>query len=96
MNNTHLDELLDELRIHIKLLLAHSEVTWARVLENLGNQAQNDIKHAASELLRLFGGMGSYNDLVLYEGGQVLTKANDELAAARNRLFQLCTIIKAA
>lgn len=95
MPNTHLDKFLDELRIHIALLGAHSELTWARGLEGLAAEAGEDLKSAASQLLRIFGGMGSYNDVVLYEDGQVATKANIELSAARNRLFELCTTIKA-
>ena len=40
------------------------------------------------KLLRIYGGMGSFSDLVLYKNNKVLYKENNELDALRKDLFE--------
>ncbi len=94
MTKTDLHELLNAVRANVDILEAHSELEWARALEAHGDEAQADLGVAASRILRIFGAMGSYNDVVLYKGGQPLKNENDDLSAARERLFNLCLNIR--
>ena len=41
-------------------------------------------------LRQMYGGMGSFNDLILHKDGKPLGDENDELDKLRDELFQLC------
>lgn len=44
---------------------------------------------ACHDLLRLYGGMGSLNDLLIYKDGVLLINENEELDQIRSELFNL-------
>ena len=78
------------LREMIELLSRTNEPDWARCLERLLVRAQapgdGDPQTLARDVLALFGGMGSFSDLVLSVGGVPLRAENDRLAALRTKL----------
>ncbi len=42
----------------------------------------------------IYGGMGSFNDVILYKNGEILIKENREFSLLRNDLFEICFLRK--
>lgn len=84
------EALVEALEDNISILCRSSEANWAAALEALLVQAKVDASSAAPQIMRIFGGMGSFNDVVLVEDGEVLVEANNRLNEARERLHRAC------
>ncbi len=90
----NLIKIIDVLDKLILLLANVNEENWKGSLINFrksfssikNNQDFKLIKH---DILRIYGGMGSFSDLVLYRDGQVLIKENKSIHLMRNDLFKL-------
>ena len=63
---------------------------WAKGIENLRNEMTYDSDLALGKILSLYGGMGSFNDIILYRNGILLVSENSELDALRSKLYELC------
>ena len=77
----------------VKLLLSVEEDNWSAALENFRDrcnqiESERDVKILQSEILRIYGGMGSFSDLVLYSRGKVLVEENQKLDELRKELFE--------
>ena len=72
-----------------ELLQAGGHPDWAVSLRNLAVQVDDDPARACATIVGMFGGMGSLNDLVLYQGGIPLRQENQELDDLRSKLFSL-------
>lgn len=76
------------------LLEAANEQGWAASLRRLQLQIEtsatspSDYQRALRDVLKLFGGMGSFSDLVLYRDGVPLQAENDRLSQLRSMLFE--------
>ncbi|WP_175620509.1 DUF6966 domain-containing protein [Chryseobacterium schmidteae] len=53
----------------------------------LGNQYVTDKKEALSNIKSLYGGMGSFNDMVLYTDGKFDIEANEKLDVLKEILY---------
>ena len=73
-----------------ELLRLGSSGNWGDALEKHRSALSEDPTATASSILRMFGGMGSLNDVVLHKDGQRMVNENCELAALRSRLYDLC------
>jgi hypothetical protein len=73
-----------------ELLRLGSHGNWGDALEKHRSALSTDPTATASIILRMFGGMGSLNDVVLYKDGQPMANENGELGALRSRLYDLC------
>ncbi|MNV67065.1 hypothetical protein D3C71_1598490 [compost metagenome] len=74
----------------IELLRLGAFDDWAVMLEKIKVEFDMDQMHMASRLLSLYGGMGSLNDVVLYNRHQPLVAENNEFDELRTRLYELC------
>jgi hypothetical protein len=63
---------------------------WAATLETFDSEMLSDPAGTAARITGIFGGMGSFNDVVLYRGGQVAHGENEELDRLRTELYALC------
>lgn len=63
---------------------------WAQALRRSRVELRENKAAAVSDLLPMFGGMGSLNDIVLYRNGQPLREENDEFETLRGQLYELC------
>jgi uncharacterized protein DUF6966 len=73
------------------LFLAHEgEFEWSRALERLKNQcvATGTDQSSIRDVLRLFGGMGSFSDLVLQKNGKMPVHENAQLDKLRTAIFE--------
>ncbi|GLO49147.1 hypothetical protein D3C76_658740 [compost metagenome] len=73
-----------------ELLRLGNEDEWATRVDQYRKELPNDSSHILSKILRLYGGMGSLSDVVLYRNGQPLISENNELAELRTKLYELC------
>lgn len=72
-------------------LIQHtSSLDWLRPLESLRLEAITDEKEAARRIIRLYGGAGSLNDIVLYDGTALLVAETTEFSTLRKKLFETC------
>jgi len=81
-------EILNEL---ITLLEMHGEHSWAYGFRNSMNEFHFSPTEAKSKIRRVYGGMGSFNDLVLQDKTGFLPAENEELSRLRHELYAACS-----
>lgn len=59
-------------------------------LERAAARFERDYKEGASAIVGMYGGMGSLNDVILYEGNKPLFDENEEFDTLRTELYELC------
>jgi hypothetical protein len=74
----------------VNLLRSGGCEDWAARMEKLSSEIEENSEYATSQILALYGGMGSFNDIVLCSNGRPLIKENDELDGLRGELYDLC------
>ena len=72
------------------LLGAGNKEERAERLDEYRADMNHDYDLALSQIIELYGGMGSLTDIVLYCNGQPLIDENNEFAKLRTRLYELC------
>lgn len=85
-------DLLEGVLDDASALFVHAgEPGWSRALDVLKSEcaATGGDQKAVREVLALFGGMGSFSDLVLYRNGKVLAQEDQRLDALRREIFAL-------
>jgi hypothetical protein len=93
-------ELHSLLEQTIELLDSCEEEHWSQWLEKSKNRIENGDFSGVNYLLNAYGGMGSFNDLVIhrlngYKISEDEVKAvNDRLNNLRGRMFELANQIK--
>ncbi len=77
----------------IGLLISVGEKNWSvsflSFRERSNETDDNHLELLRSDILRIYGGMGSFSDLILYGQGQPLIKENQKLEVLRKKLFML-------
>ena len=82
------DELVQQLLPQIADLLKKVGLRqWEEKIRSAGVLLKSDSLAGRSELLSLFGGMGSLNDVIIYKGKELALTENDELDALRQKLY---------
>jgi len=75
----------------IELLIYVGESNWITSFKSFRERCDNSdvesLELLRNQILRIYGGMGSFNDLVLYKQGQPLIKENQKLDELRKELF---------
>ncbi len=86
------DKIILLLKESIKLLSENDEKRWAEGLTSLmRHYIENGNKQEAATLIKkLYGGAGSFNDVVLHKDRKPLIEENNELYRIRHELFQEC------
>lgn len=65
-----------------------AEIGWANAFSAFIEKIESiGLEKTKNEIRSIYGGTGSFNDLVLYENGQVLTEKNNNLDKLRRDLF---------
>ncbi|MEK8181232.1 hypothetical protein WMW71_12845 [Flavobacterium buctense] len=71
-----------------KLLNEVGEIHWAKSFKIfISELEESEDKSIYRKIISIYGGMGSFNDLVLYKNGILCRKENDELAKLRSELY---------
>ncbi|MES2702451.1 MAG: hypothetical protein V4649_07425 [Bacteroidota bacterium] len=62
---------------------------WSHTFTTFGWEFENgDVPAVARKVTHIYGGMGSFNDLVLHKDGRMVGADNDKLDMLREELFQ--------
>lgn len=72
------------------LLRAGNKYEWAERLDQYRADLPHCYDFALSQIIGLYGGMGSLTDIVLYCDEQPLIDENNEFAELRTQLYGLC------
>lgn len=79
--------ILDEL---INILRGSSQEQWILTLTHLKDEADDNPLEFAHKMKRIYSGMGSFNDLIIYKNGQMSITDNNRFDFLRAKLFDLC------
>ena len=72
----------------IDLLETHQEQNWAKALRAILSVYQREGSSIAAGMVKgIYGGSGSFSDLVLHDKGNPVRQANDRLETLRRSLF---------
>lgn len=83
------DELLMSVKKMIELLTICNQHQWALALASTLSPVAGS-QNLERTILSFYGGMGSLNDVVLYQAGEPNLAMNDEFDALRTKAFDLC------
>ena len=76
-----------------ELLVSVGENNWATSICSFRDRCRNlstdNFEQLRTEVLRIYAGMGSFSDLVLYKHGQPMIEENQLLDELRKDLFQI-------
>ena len=92
--------LLGLLQDTVELLQDCGETHWASWMQKSKDKIKNGDFNGITLLLKAYGGMGSFNDLVIHplNGHNVNTdevdKVNEKLVKLRQKIYELATQIK--
>jgi len=73
------------------ILSSNDEDEWAKTFEKLSSGLDSEYELSLNALKRLYGGMGSFNDIVLHKNGMPLIHENEELDDLRHMLYKQLT-----
>ena len=77
----------------IKLLESNNENNWVHAFKIFRKKCDNsnaeDLKLLYGEIRRIYGGMNSFNDVILCHQGEYLVKENETLDGFRKELFDI-------
>ncbi|WOZ79320.1 DUF6966 domain-containing protein [Kosakonia sacchari] len=72
------------------LLQSNGENNLAHYMDQLLSIAEEDPEYFIDNVKRLFGGMGSLNDVVFSLNGKPLIEENNQLDELRRKLYEAC------
>lgn len=70
------------------ILASNDELSWAKKFENLSSELDINYEASLFSLKKIYGGMGSFNDIVLHKDGVPLVLENEELDNLRHKLYK--------
>ena len=70
------------------ILASNDECSWARRFESLRSDMDTNYESSLHSLKGLYGGMGSFNDVILHKDGTPLIRENDDLDELRHKLYK--------
>ncbi|WP_177735115.1 DUF6966 domain-containing protein [Flavobacterium inviolabile] len=75
-----------------KLLTEVGELNWAKCFENFISELELSKDNSAyRKIISIYGGMGSFDDLILYKDGVLCQKENDTLHTLKKELYKKMT-----
>jgi hypothetical protein len=83
------DEIKTVIQEIIHLLLVHNEKMWADQFACLQEKLDGNYRETLGLLARMFGGAGTFNDLLLHKDGWPLKDENKALFALKSKLYKL-------
>ncbi len=74
----------------IELLTQGGQLDWARCFIRIKQNLKFSLADSKREILSMYGGMGSLNDVVLYADGAALISENNEFFDLKSELYDMC------
>jgi hypothetical protein len=72
-----------------ELLIQTEEYNWVKLFNNFIEDIEHNEENKYRNILKIYGGMGSFNDLVLYKDGKPCIRENNELSQLRTALYSV-------
>ena len=66
------------------------ESDWSKTFTYLADRMNEEADDVKREVRSVYGGMGSFSDVVVYREGRAERGLNDKLDSLRRRLYELC------
>ena len=82
-----IEEIID---LMIELIKDTDQNDWLLPLSNIKNMLLNEPINAKRKIVSMYGGMGSFSDLVLYKNGHLLIDESNRLFSLRALLYENC------
>lgn len=89
-----IDRISSILKRMNELALRGNSGNVAASLERAAARVENDNREEINAIIGMYGGMGSLNDVILYEGNKPLFAENEEFDALRTELYELCQSLR--
>lgn len=83
-------QISDVLERMAEILDSAAMTDWASSLRRHLGDLSDDFCETKIRVRAMYGGMGSLNDVVIYEDGVAAVKINVEFDELRTRLYELC------
>lgn len=74
------------------LLIDGGYPDWGKSFVIFTEEIETNLDGVKNKLLKLYGGMGSFNDIVLYKNNKPLINENNKLDALRTQLYNLIRV----
>lgn len=87
MTKIEIQETIQEIS---KILLDANINEWGRSMLKLSKEIEENTEETKKKILRLYGGMGSFNDILIYEEGKISKEKTEKLDSLRLKLFDMC------
>ncbi|WP_426114287.1 DUF6966 domain-containing protein [Massilia sp. PWRC2] len=87
---THCEEMQTVILRISELFRTAQLNNWHEVFIKFAKEVKTNPQLTRSQIISLFGGVGSLNDIILYINGQPLINENNELDELRSKLYLLC------
>lgn len=94
----NVDKVIDILEQIGNILRKNRDSNWLPAIENLLSQFLNETARETQvilvrKIIGMYGGMGSFNDLILFDDGNVCYEENEQLDRLRGELYEICNTI---
>lgn len=76
----------------IKLFDEFNLFDWSKVFNRFLDDIDSNFEQVKYDILRNYGGMGSFNDIVLKKNGEYPIYENDKFSKLRGDLYALCSV----
>lgn len=86
----NINEIVSLLEKAARLLNMYNRPEWAEKLEHYARRLPQDTDYVLSQIMSLYGGTGSLNDIVLYDNGKLLFEENNELDSLLTAIHDRC------
>lgn len=87
---TNIQNIQEILLRMTQLLRLGGRVDWADALDQFDSEIVSDPSTTIGRILSLYGGMGSLNDIILYNNGALLVNENNEFDTLKTQLYERC------
>lgn len=74
----------------IELLTNGGKADWAKEFIRIKKNIEFDLENSKREIISMYGGMGSLNDVILHNNGVILIAENHEFIRLKSTLFDMC------
>lgn len=85
--HSKIDEIIDSV---ITLIRDTDQNDWLLPLVDAKSMLISDPSSARRKIISMYGGMGSFSDLVLYKDGHLLIEESNKLFSLRALLYENC------
>ncbi|MWV31335.1 DUF6966 domain-containing protein [Rathayibacter iranicus] len=89
-----IDALRETLKALESIFISGKDKFWADVMHSLLDELDNshdsaDVSRLSRRIIHIYGGMGSFNDAVIYNNGTYPRGLNKELGILRTQLYKI-------